>query len=331
MVKPADRVILLLTYSEDFFTIDRVFDAVSARGVQPVRIDTDLFPVEIELAAEFRNVPDRSSYRLNYGNHSINAELVRAVWLRRLWQPRLSPQLSPQFQAACARESSTMLDNFWDALRHARWVDPIDLIRAAENKLRQLRIATEIGLQIPRTIVTNSPDRVREFYHSVGGEMVAKLLTTLSTQMHGADFFLYTSRVNPEDLLALESLRHSPTIFQQLIPKRREFRVVCVGESVFSGALDAAKYADRTVDWRASSEAQWERGTLPDAVVKQLQTMLARLGLTCGAFDLIETPSGEYIFLEINPVGEWGMLERDLDYPIADTIAKLLTLDEGNN
>jgi glutathione synthase/RimK-type ligase-like ATP-grasp enzyme len=65
--------------------------------------------------------------------------------------------------------------------------------------------------------------------------------------------------------------------------------------------------------------------------VKQLQAMLVRLGLSFGAFDLIETPSGEYIFLEINPVGEWGMLERDLDYPIADTIAKLLTLDEGND
>lgn len=326
MVNPVDRIILLLTHSEDFFTIDRVFSALLARGVQPIRIDTDLFPVEIELTAEFSNALDRSKYRLNYGEYSINTEDVQAVWLRRLWQPRLSPQLSPQFQAACARESSTTLNNFWDSLRHARWVDPIDLIQSAENKLRQLRIATEIGLQIPRTIVTNSPDRVREFYTSVGGEMVAKLLTTLSTQMQGSSFFLYTSRVNPDDLLAADALRHSPMVFQQLIPKRREFRVICVGESVFVGALDAAKYADKTVDWRTSTEAQWEIGSLPDFVVKQLQTMLAHLGLTFGAFDLIETPDGEYIFLEINPVGEWGMLERDLDYPIADTIAKLLTI-----
>ncbi len=44
---------------------------------------------------------------------------------------------------------------------------------------------------------------------------------------------------------------------------------------------------------------------------------MAELGLVFGAFDFIETPSGEYVFLEINPTGKWGMLERDLDYPIS--------------
>jgi glutathione synthase/RimK-type ligase-like ATP-grasp enzyme len=52
--------------------------------------------------------------------------------------------------------------------------------------------------------------------------------------------------------------------------------------------------------------------------------MLGKLNLTFGAFDLIQTPDDEYIFLEVNPVGEWGMLERDLDFAIADSIARLL-------
>jgi MvdC family ATP-grasp ribosomal peptide maturase len=318
-------IILLLTHSEDYFTIDRVFAALLKQGVQPIRIDTDLFPLEIQLAAEFSDREPRSTYQLHCGEHTIDSQQVAAVWVRRLWTPKLSPELSPEFYAACARESSTALNNFWDGLRHARWYDRVEAIVAAENKLRQLRIAGEIGLPIPRTLVTNQPDRLREFYTSVGGEMVAKLLTTLSTGMQGSNFFLYTSRVNPEDLFAADALRHSPMVFQELIPKQREFRVICVGDRVFVGALDATKYADRTLDWRTSTEATWEVGTLPDRVVTGLQTMLARLGLTFGAFDLIQTPDDEYVFLEINPVGEWGMLERDLDYPIADTIAKLLT------
>jgi MvdC family ATP-grasp ribosomal peptide maturase len=318
-------MILLLTHSGDFFTIDRVCSALLERGVQPIRIDTDLFPLEIQLAAEFNSQEPCANYQLQYGEHRIDSQAVAAVWVRRLWTPKLSPKLSPEFYAACARESSTALANFWDGLRHARWYDRVDAIVAAENKLRQLRIASEIGLSIPRTLVTNHPDRLREFYTSLGGEMVAKLLTPLSTGMEGSNFFLYTSRVNPEDLLAADALRHSPMIFQQLVPKQREFRVICVGERVFVGALDAAKYADRTLDWRTSTEAMWEVGVLPDRVVKCLQTMLSRLDLTFGAFDLIQTPDDEYIFLEINPVGEWGMLERDLDYPIADTIAGLLS------
>ncbi len=292
-------------------------------GVQPIRIDTDLFPTEIELAAEFDN-GQPPEYRLKIQTHLIDSHQVKAVWLRRLWQPKLSPKLPAQFYEACARESSTTLNNFWDSCRNARWIDRLDAINAAENKLRQLRIATEIGLQIPRTLVTNSPDRVREFYSAVGGKMVAKLQTPLSTGMEGSSFFMYTSQVQPEDLLAAETLRHSPMVFQELIPKLREFRVICVGNEVFVGALDASKYEGKTLDWRNSAECGWEHGTLPDLIVKHLQTMLAKLNLTFGAFDLIQTPDDRYIFLEINPSGEWGMLERDLDYPIAAAIAKSL-------
>jgi hypothetical protein len=42
---------------------------------------------------------------------------------------------------------------------------------------------------------------------------------------------------------------------------------------------------------------------------------------------LICTPAGEHVFLEVNPSGEWGMLERDLGLPIADAIAGALLID----
>jgi glutathione synthase/RimK-type ligase-like ATP-grasp enzyme len=51
---------------------------------------------------------------------------------------------------------------------------------------------------------------------------------------------------------------------------------------------------------------------------------MVNLRLNFGAFDFILTPSGEYVFLEVNPVGEWGMLERDLDLPISTAIADFL-------
>nr|MCF4968340.1 MvdC family ATP-grasp ribosomal peptide maturase [Nostoc sp. CMAA1605] len=56
----------------------------------------------------------------------------------------------------------------------------------------------------------------------------------------------------------------------------------------------------------------------------RLREFMGRLELRFGAFDFIVTPDGEHIFLEVNPNGEWGMLERDLDYPIADAIAETL-------
>ena len=52
---------------------------------------------------------------------------------------------------------------------------------------------------------------------------------------------------------------------------------------------------------------------------------MSDLGLVFGAVDLICTPAGEHVFLEVNPSGEWGMLERDLGLPISEAIAEALT------
>ncbi len=318
------NVVLLLTHSGDFFTVDRVAEALSKRGVQPFRLDTDKFPLELQLEALLGNFG--SEHRLEYDDRSINIEQVQAVWVRRIWQPQLSKELAPQFQAACVRESLAALDGFWDSLRFARWVDDLQLINAAENKLRQLRVACEVGLVIPQTLVTNNPKKAREFFHEVKGKMVAKLLTPLSSSMKGSPFFLYTSAVKEQDLFDAETLRYCPMVFQEQIPKQQELRVVFVNGNLFAGALDASVYAASTLDWRsASAEAcVWQPHKLPDKVAVCLRAFMARFGLVFGAFDLIQTPSGEYVFLEVNPTGEWGMLERDLDYPISDAIAEAL-------
>ena len=68
------------------------------------------------------------------------------------------------------------------------------------------------------------------------------------------------------------------------------------------------------------------RAELPAEVSRGLHTLMSELGLVFGAIDLIRTPAGEHVFLEVNPSGEWGMLERDLGLPIADAIARALLI-----
>jgi MvdC family ATP-grasp ribosomal peptide maturase len=317
-------VILLITHSGDFFTIDRVAEAVSKRGAQPFRLDTDKFPIALQLQANLSN--SGSNHTLEYNDCSLNTEQVQAVWMRRIWQPDLGKDLAPQFQAACSSESLAVLDGFWDSLRGARWVDDLQRISAAENKLRQLRVASEVGLVIPRTIITNNPQEAREFFHQVKGKMVVKLLKPLSYGMQASSFFMYTSAVKEEDLLDAETLRYCPAVFQEQIPKQLELRAVYVNGNLFVGALDASEYAGSTQDWRHGTKEvlTWQPHQLPDQLIRCLDAFMARFGLVFGAFDFIKTPSGEYVFLEINPTGEWGMLERDLDYPIADAIADAL-------
>lgn len=317
-------VVLLITHSGDFFTIDRVAEALSKKGAQPFRLDTDKFPLEVQLAAHFDK--SKSYHTIEYNNQSISTEQVQAVWTRRNWEPKLNQELAPKFREACIRESKATLDGFWDSLKGAKWVDDLERIDYASNKLRQLRIASEVGFVIPQTLVTNKAEAAREFFHQVNGKMVSKLLTALSHSMEHTSFYLYTSTVKEEDLQDAESLRYCPMVFQEKIPKQQELRVVYVNGNVFVGALNADVYATAKADWRKPGVevGAWEHHQLPDEFVRRLQAFMGKFGLSFGSLDFILTPSGEYVFLENNPVGEWGMLEKDLDLPIASAIADAL-------
>jgi MvdC family ATP-grasp ribosomal peptide maturase len=316
--------VLLVTHSGDYFTVDRVAEALARRGARPVRFDTDLFPEEIGLSASLG--PGGAEHFIRAGGEEFDASGVRAVWARRVWPPRLSERLDERFRAACVRESGAALEGFFDGLAGARWVNDPARERAAENKLLQLRAALEAGLDLPPTLLTNDAARARAFYEAEEGGVVAKLLRPLSVSMNEAPFFVYTSDVGAADIEALDSLRHCPVVFQRKIEKRRELRVAYVAGRLFAGALDAAGSERGRTDWRLAkpSECSWSRASIEPQTAARLETLMRRLGLDYGAIDLIETPDGRLVFLEVNPGGEWGMLEHDLDLPISEAIADAL-------
>ncbi|HKG12933.1 MAG TPA: hypothetical protein VKB12_06325 [Pyrinomonadaceae bacterium] len=321
-------LVLLVTHSGDHFTVERVAEALARRGARALRFDTDLFPEEVRLSAALAH--EGAENVLRVGEAEVEASEVRAVWARRIWPPRLGGDLDERFRASCARESAAALEGFFDGLGGALWVNDPRSERAAENKLLQLRAAREAGLEIPPTLLTNDAARARAFYEAEGGRVVAKLLRPLSVSMGDAPFFVYTSDVRAEDVEALDSLRHCPVVFQRKVEKLRELRVAYVAGRLFTGALDASGSARGRTDWRLAGpdECSWSRATLKPPLAARLKKLMRRLGLAYGAIDLIETPDGRHVFLEVNPGGEWGMLEHDLGLPISEAIAEALLGDK---
>src|SRR5215216_2634353 len=196
--KSNGEVVLLLTHSGDFFTVDRVAAALLRRGALPFRLNTDLFPLEIRLSAKL--TPDGLEHFIRYGDTTLDAGHVRAVWARKIWTPKMDEGLAPEFHEMCIRESHSMLYGFLDYFHAARWINDPQRSQEAENKLRQLRLAKDAGLIIPRTLATNDPEQARAFFEELDGKMVAKLLRPLSVSMGQAPVFVYTSDVREEDI-----------------------------------------------------------------------------------------------------------------------------------
>lgn len=319
----SDPVVLLLSHSQESFCTERVASALRARGASPLRIDTDSFPTALALSTELGEPPsDPTDSERSVGVllHQGVPLVARSAWLWRLWPARLDSRMEPRQREAAQLESMTTLRGLLDLLGPIPWIDSVEANQAAGNKTRQLRLARSAGLVIPPTLITNEPDEARRFFRVHGGRVIAKLQTSLTYSMSGRGG-LPTRLVRSEDLDAMAGLRQCPMMFQQYIEKAYELRIAWVDGRAFPGALDGKKCG---VDWRYESTASWETYSLPAPVHAALGRLMSALGLRQGAIDLIVTPQGEYVFLEVNPSGEWGMLEAELGLPISAALADAL-------
>ena len=84
------------------------------------------------------------------------------------------------------------------------------------------------------------------------------------------------------------------------------------------------------MDWRADYDTLTYTSLpdVPDPVRAGITTLMRRLGLRFGTFDFIVTPDDRWIFLEINPNGQWAWIEDVTGLPIAAAIADALTREE---
>jgi len=323
----AEKTILLLTHSKDYYTIDRVEEAIARKGCRPLRFNTDKFPQQVKLSIHLEAGEVVLSLEVENQQKKFYAKDVYSVWVRKIGTPYISENMDPLLRQGCITEAQEVLEIFLRVFDHVRWIDDPARVQKAEDKLYQLRMAQSVGLVTPRTLITNDPQKVQEFYHSLGGDIVAKMITPLTVSMEGNTPFVHTSRIKPEDLQHLETLRYSPMAFQEYISKEYELRIIYVDGEIFTGALHWQAPGEAPVDWRSSDQEvfTWEHFNLPGTMADKIRALMKQMGLYFGALDVILTPAGQYVFLEVNPTGEWGMLERDLGLTISDALANALT------
>ena len=63
---------------------------------------------------------------------------------------------------------------------------------------------------------------------------------------------------------------------------------------------------------------------LPVSIEKKITKLMQKLNLTTGSVDLIKDIKGNYVFLEINPVGQFGMVSGPCNYYLEKRIAEFL-------
>ncbi len=222
------------------------------------------------------------------------------------------------------REWSQVFDGLSNCLANdALWVNPRRSDCPGRNKPQQLHLATRLGLAIPKTLITNNSTEAVDFLDSLGGHGIFK---SLSWFFRPPNTMLYTTHVTSAMIADMpSSLKLAPSIFQERIDKAFELRVTIVGVDLFAAKIHSQASREAALDWRREIDTVLhEPFVLPEAMASRLLSLHSRLGLIFGAYDLIVTPSGDYVFLEVNPAGQYLWIEERLGFPITARLAALL-------
>lgn len=319
--------VLIVTFSQDNESISLVIKALENMGKKAFRFDTDRFPTEVKVDLYSG---DKKAEIITDGEQRLELKEVSSVWYRRMrYGQKLPQEMDSQLREASLKECRLSLRGMIASLPGFH-LDPITHVDRANHKQLQLQVAQKLGLLIPRTLTSNHPEAVKQFAQDCQATgIVTKMLSQFAIYGENKqEMVVFTSPVTDEDLDNLDGLQFCPMTFQENVPKTLELRITIVGEQIFTAAINSQQLEGATHDWRKEGRAlhqKWQTYDLPKTIEKQLLELMKYFGLNYGAIDMIVTPDERYIFLEINPVGEFFWLELYAPrFPISQAIAEIL-------
>ena len=309
-------MIVIISADEDVHA-RAVLDELRAIGQDALVLDLAEFPKNASLAVE----PGREGglRRLTYRGESIDLSILSVAWWRRPQPYGMDAGITDPVAANFAlHEVDEAIQGLWLSL-DAFWINPPAKDQCAARKLWQLDVARLVGLDVPRTLITNDPDAARSFVAAEG-----EAGTIYKAFQGSEDAWRETRLLRPSEIEQISSVRYAPVIFQEYVEASCDIRVTIVGDDVFAAAIYSQESAYK-VDFRMNmGSVRIEAIQLPTAVEEGLLNLMRQLGLVYGAIDLRRTPDDRYLFLEINPAGQWLFVEDQSRQPISSTLAGLM-------
>lgn len=241
--------------------------------------------------------------------------LSATVWNRRPRAPQ-PPPMHAEDIAYAQTEWSSFHRNLEAAaidLLPAFWVNPPTAARAAENKLTQLVAAREIGLSFPDTVIGNDAAAVRR---------LAQRCERIVFKTFRPHIWLDGERGKPLATAAVtldaatlpdtETIALCPAIYQRYVEKAADIRITVAGSRKLAVAM-RNRNGSAFLDWRVHSlddDFLIESFAVPAALDRQIDALMAKLGLVFGCLDFVIDHRGDVQFLEINQAGQFLFVEE---------------------
>lgn len=326
-------LVLIFTNSNEV-SIGHVIPWLDEFGQKSVRVNIDKFIQEGKCLALSLSYIKLSGF-IEGETEIVDLKRVKSVWYRKPSYPKLLAKNTDDTEFPQKKfiedESRTALWSLYTII-DAFWMNhPLIGFHLLEcNKLYQLSIASECGLIIPETIITNNADSLIDFCGKQGGYVAVKCLYPITFQRNidaDKNMGIYTNKIGMEQLIKYrDDIKLTPVMAQEYIPKYLELRITIVGNKIFTCAIHSQDSERTKDDWRRYDfeNVRHEVYKLPNETEEKLLRLMRKWQLSFGAIDMILTPDNQYVFLEINPSGQYAWIEGMTGMPISKAIAETL-------
>ncbi|MDP3268891.1 MAG: hypothetical protein Q8M40_07560 [Legionella sp.] len=237
-----------------------------------------------------------------------------AIWWRRARKPHVPQTLHKDDIMFVRKENTIYHDSIPYILDNkAWWVNPVSSHQKTRSKIIQLQIAQQCGFKLPVTLISNSPEEIRDFISTNINVIYKPFGPQFWSESDGVKV-IYTNKISLDDLPSDSMLQMVPGIYQQYIEKKYELRVTCFGSTISAVKIDSQIHSSGITDWRKIPGHQLPLAEieLPKVIKDKIIQFMKKIGVVFGCFDFIVTPEEEIIFLEINEQGQFLWVEQFL-------------------
>jgi ATP-GRASP peptide maturase of grasp-with-spasm system len=189
------------------------------------------------------------------------------------------------------------------------------------NKLIVNDIAKKIGLTVPEEYIINSKSELSKLNNYE--EYSTKSIT--GSTILNYDNFYYIGYTTLLDRINNYSDSFFPSLIQKYIKKKYELRIFYLHRKFYSMAIFSQKDKKTEIDFRKYNRENPNRNVpfeLPEEIKDKLTTLMQKLNLNSGSIDMILSLENEFVFLEVNPIGQFGMVSEPCNYNLYRKIAE---------
>ena len=314
-------IVLILSKSSDIST-DHVEAWMEYFGTNFVRINEDDKIINIHI----KSISNNLTIELEYDDYCIDFSKVEKFWYRRG---------DFNFADDCKYEVLGALQDYldfnWKTVKHflhRRLMSKFHVNsifdESGNNKLNNLHLASELGIKIPETYCGTSIKRLTSLNFS---EIISKTLNYPMTYRDKECFVSDPKTISVNELMKTD--RIVPSLFQSRVQKKFEVRVFFLFNKFYSLKIYSQNNNITALDYRKFAigyKNRYERISIPNHLKEKLIQMTSVLNIKCCSIDFIVDKNNEYVFLEINPTGQFGWVSTHGNYFLEREIANMLKL-----